>query len=78
MLAIAKVPNLKANHNPNAPALGGYCAVLATAKVPNLKANHNLFGVDHLFSSVIWRPLFLGISALIESDTGRTEDDNYL
>ena len=41
MLATAKVPNLKANHNlPNSGVEGG-AAVLATAKVPNLKANHN-------------------------------------
>ena len=41
MLATAKVPNLKANHNVLFVAYSYKCAVLATAKVPNLKANHN-------------------------------------
>ena len=40
MLATAKVPNLKANHNSVfAPYFVG-SAVLATTKVPNLKANY--------------------------------------
>ena len=41
VLATAKVPNLKANHNALAGFLTMKYAVLATAKVPNLKANHN-------------------------------------
>ena len=41
MLATAKVPNLKANHNTAVAHNQGQDAVLATAKVPNLKANHN-------------------------------------
>ena len=42
MLATAKVPNLKAKHNPRGDQEHGVGAVLATAKVPNLKANHNV------------------------------------
>ena len=42
MLATAKVPNLKANHNSGGIYTATGRAVLATAKVPNLKANHNL------------------------------------
>ena len=41
VLAFAKVPNLKANHNQRLPEIEGLEAVLAFAKVPNLKANHN-------------------------------------
>ena len=41
VLATAKVPNLKANHNGEEVVLTLHKAVLATAKVPNLKANHN-------------------------------------
>ena len=41
VLATAKVPNLKANHNAMLTSLRFLEAVLATAKVPNLKANHN-------------------------------------
>ena len=41
VLAFAKVPNLKANHNDVQPIISGGAAVLAFAKVPNLKANHN-------------------------------------
>ena len=41
VLATAKVPNLKANHNKQYAHLYELMAVLATAKVPNLKANHN-------------------------------------
>ena len=41
MLATAKVPNLKANHNSFTLVDDLPTAVLATAKVPNLKANHN-------------------------------------
>ena len=41
MLATAKVPNLKANHNADTLLPPVDLAVLATAKVPNLKANHN-------------------------------------
>ena len=41
VLATAKVPNLKANHNETHHIKKTLCAVLATAKVPNLKANHN-------------------------------------
>ena len=43
MLATAKVPNLKANHNLLVEIIATFEAVLATAKVPNLKANHNRF-----------------------------------
>ena len=42
VLATAKVPNLKANHNASQLNLSELDAVLATAKVPNLKANHNV------------------------------------
>ena len=42
MLATAKVPNLKANHNVFNRNMTISTAVLATAKVPNLKANHNI------------------------------------
>ena len=41
VLATAKVPNLKANHNKKRQHRESPTAVLATAKVPNLKANHN-------------------------------------
>ena len=41
MLAFAKVPNLKANHNNDGHWTNNLAAVLAFAKVPNLKANHN-------------------------------------
>ena len=41
VLATAKVPNLKANHNSRRIGIEDEEAVLATAKVPNLKANHN-------------------------------------
>ena len=41
VLATAKVPNLKANHNQKYKQKISIRAVLATAKVPNLKANHN-------------------------------------
>ena len=44
MLATAKVPNLKANHNGIANIPSVLQAVLATAKVPNLNANHNGLG----------------------------------
>ena len=46
MLATAKVPNLKANHNVVVQGDGYERAVLATAKVPNLKANHNQLEVS--------------------------------
>ena len=42
MLATAKVPNLKANHNLALRVGFEGTAVLATTKVPNSKANHNL------------------------------------
>ena len=44
VLATAKVPNLKANHNDIGRIILQMIAVLATAKVPNLKANHNVVG----------------------------------
>ena len=53
MLATAKVPNLKANHNNSEKLTCIEGAVLATAKVLNLKANHK----DHF-------PLPLGDSTL--------------